>query len=48
MIDSVVSQVRVRRLETALQFYEADLAGAGCLFTRTFMRVLRLASRKFI
>ena len=27
MIDRVVSQVRVRRLETALQFYEAGLGG---------------------
>ena len=27
MIDRVVSQVRVRHLETALQFYEAGLGG---------------------
>ena len=27
MIDRIVSQVRVRRLETALQFYEAGLGG---------------------
>ena len=49
MIDRVVSQVRVRHLETALPFYEAGLGGGtGCLFTKTFMLVLRLASRKFI
>ena len=48
MIDRVVSQSGFAALRPHCNFMKPDWAGTGCLFTKTFMRVLRLASRKFI